>query len=845
MSETTPALTPMMKQYLEAKAAIPADAVLLFRLGDFYEEFFEDAEKVSRALDLVLTRRQNMPMCGFPYHALDTYLPRLINAGIKVAIAEQMEDPKSVKRLVKREITRIVTPGTVVDGKMLDRNSYYYLTGLRLSADGRTAALAALDVSIGEFFCTANEPVEVIVNELIRLGTREVLIPSDDAERWEKLPGGRPDLGKHTSWTVRDKRDFEPEAAAEFLCRHFNIASLDCYGYRDNPDGLAAAGAVLRYATESLRQDAAHITEIKRRRFDRNLELDHATIRNLELVSSASDAGKDGTLLGVIDATITPMGGRHLKNWLLLPSRDVDELNGRYDSIAHFLDDPGALTDVRELLGQVRDLERICGRICLGTASVRDLLALKESLRILPELKTKLLDLNTPLLGDLARKFGSFSTLVELLEHAINAEDPGQLGDGKVFKTGYYREMDELRALSGHGKDLLSEIQQREISRTGIKSLKVRYNSVFGYYIEVSKANLDLVPFDYVRKQTLVNAERFITPELKELESKILGAEERIRALELELFKNLCDVISPMLNDLKQTADALGDVDVLSGLADVARRNNYCRPEVFDDQRLVIERGRHPVLERLLPAGEFVPNDTIFDGYLRRMMVITGPNMAGKSTYIRQVGLIVIMAQLGSFVPADRAQIGLADRIFTRVGAADDLTRNQSTFMVEMVETANILRHATPRSLVIMDEVGRGTSTYDGLAIAWSVAEFLHDDCACRTLFATHYHELTELAITRRGVNNFNVKVEETPDGIVFLRQIVPGPSDRSYGIYVAKLAGVPDEVLKRAGDLLKLLEDTPGGIEQAILQIPAYTARLKRGGKADPRDGDGQLILV
>lgn len=830
-------LTPMMRQYKEAKGSIPADAVLLFRLGDFYEEFFEDAEKVSAALDLVLTKRQGIPMCGFPHHALESYLPKLVGAGLKVAIADQMEDPKLAKGIVKREITRIITPGTVTESTMLSAAVNNYAAALYRDKSGNFA-LSLLDVSVGEFFAFTGSQDQIDA-EMRRFDVRETVVdPGLLAELRESgtLPGP-----EKMVFTELDSYEFDYQENNSFLCHHFGVVSLDGFGCREYPQAVCAAGALLRYAVLNLRHEAGHVTKLELRSCSGALELDPISLRNLEIVCSMYDKSKAGSLLGVIDRTVTPMGGRKLRNWLLRPLREHDPIVERQDAVEAFQYDQLSLAELRETIGVIRDIERITGKLNIGSAGPRDLLALGVSLDCLPGVKLLLEPFELPVFDRELCRIADFSELVERIYETVDENTPALLSDGGVIKSGFSPELDELRSAATEGKNWLAQIQMREIERTGIKSLKVKFNSVFGYYIEVSKANLSAVPEDYIRKQTLVNAERFITPELKELENKILGAEEKARNLESEIFSQLRSAAVAYTHALQEAADAVAAVDALSALAETARLNHYVRPAIFDDDRLVITGGRHPVIDRMIP-GNFVPNDCKLDGDLNRLMLITGPNMAGKSTYIRQTALLVIMAQLGSFIPAESAQIGIVDRIFTRVGAADDLSRGQSTFMVEMLETANILNHATAKSLVILDEIGRGTSTFDGLSIAWSVAEFLHDEIRCRTQFATHYHELTELARTRRGVNNYNVAVREYGDDIIFLRQIVPGPSDRSYGIHVAKLAGVPHEVLSRANELLELLERTGDAQREAVTRLPRHAVRLKKKNRKD--DDSEQLLL-
>ena len=829
-------LTPMMRQYRAAKNEIPPDAILLFRLGDFYEMFFEDAQKASAILDLTLTRRQGVPMCGFPYHALDSQLPRLVAAGVKAAIAEQMEDPRFATGLVKRQITRIITPGTVIDSSVLNPQRNNFLTALLPNRNGY--ALASLDISTGSFQVTELEDVDQLLTELARLGARECLIPARQVAAWAR-DGGRPEPRNPLLWTELEDYRFSVEAAEELLKKHFNVFTLDGMGLRDRPCAVGAAGAVLSYAIENLRQDARHVSELEFYYLGDTMVLDSISQRNLELVEPLFGGAPGATLLSVLDRTVTPMGGRLLRDWILRPLCRVEPILLRQEAVDQLVNDPLTLAELRETLSGVRDLERIVARLNLGTANARDLQTLGTGLETLPGLGVLLADFTAPLLEELRDQLGSYPELAERLAAALADELPVTLTEGGLIRAGYSSELDELRRAATEGKDWLSAIQAREQERTGIKSLKVKYNQVFGYYIEVSKANLEHVPEDYLRKQTLVNAERFITPELKELESKILGAEEKARALEYQLFQELRGVALEYTTRLQLTARMLARLDVLCGLAECARLRGYHRPRVTDGDELLIRGGRHPVLDAGMGRGEFVPNDCRLDCGDHRMMIITGPNMAGKSTYIRQVALLTIMAQLGSFLPADEAQIGLVDRIFTRVGAADDLARGQSTFMVEMIETANILNAAGHRSLVILDEIGRGTSTFDGLSIAWAVAEYLHDDprARCRTLFATHYHELTELAATRRGVNNYNVAVKEYNGKVIFMRQIVPGASDRSYGIHVAKLAGLPESVIARANEVLQRLEEHDGPPRDAMQSLPLTPVRRRR------RDVSGEEI--
>ena len=838
-------LTPMMRQYREAKAQIPPDAILLFRLGDFYEMFFEDAEKASAIMELVLTKRAGVPMCGFPYHALDSQLPRLLAANVKVAIAEQMEDPRFATGIVKREITRIITPGTVVDSSALDPSVNNFLCALVCGKNGDAWSLAELDISTGEFRAARFRSMRELHTEFARLGARECLIPAGQEAEWDRN-GGRPRPSHPLLWTELENGEFDFVNAETLLKKHFQVATLDGFGCRDLPDCVSAAGAVLAYAIANLKQDCGHVTKLETAAPGGIMELDETSQRNLELVEPLHGGNRSNTLLGVLDCTVTPMGGRLLRDWILRPLYDADGIVARLDAVEQLKSDPLSLTELRETLRGVRDLERIIGRLNVGSANARDLLALAAGLEIIPGLRMLIAECDAPLLRQLSADAREFPELCARIAATIADNPPLVLNEGGIIRDGCSAELDELRKAATEGKNWLSDIQARETARTGIKSLKVKFNQVFGYYIEVSKANLALVPEDYIRKQTLVNAERFITPELKELESKIMGAEERSKALEYQLFQELRAFVLPFTADIQRAAAALARLDVLAALAEDARKYRYTRPHINDGDTLSITAGRHPVLDAAMPGNEFVPNDVLLDCGEHRMMLITGPNMAGKSTYIRQTALLVIMAQMGSFIPADEATIGLADRIFTRVGAADDLSRGQSTFMVEMAETANILNCATNRSLVILDEIGRGTSTFDGLSIAWAVAEFLHDDpvCRCRTQFATHYHELTELASIRRGINNFNVAVREYGDKIIFLRQIVPGSTDRSYGIHVAKLAGLPKPVTDRAEELLALLEKNAGAPRDAMRKLPRSAVRSAKRKKGAGQDESEESLF-
>ena len=800
-------LTPMMKQYLQVKAEAPKDSILLFRLGDFYEMFYDDARKASQILEIVLTKRAGYPMCGIPYHAIDNYLPKLLDAGVKVAIAEQLEDPALAKGIVKRNITRVITPGTVMDSSVLNPRKNNFLCALTAGKD--RFGLAWLDISTGEFKALESAVISDLEAMLYSLQSRECLLSASLQAQWEK-ENSFPFTRDNVLWTALDDWIFSLENTEDLLRRQFSVLTLDGFGLRNCPLAIRAAGAVLYYAEENLRHNTGHIRSIALHSPEEYLSLDPICQRNLELVEPMFGSGRENTLLHVLDRTGTPMGGRLMRDWLLKPLRNVEKIIERQDVVALFKDDPLTLAELRETLSAVRDLERIVARLNVGTANPRDLLTLAHSLEMIPAVRLLIQSSDLPLVERLRNRICDMPELTERLLKAISDEPPAAVADGGVIRDGFNAELDAFRSAAKDGRTWVAGLQAKEQERTGIKTLKVNYNRVFGYFIEITKSHLGKVPEDYVRKQTLVNSERFITPELKEMESKILGAEDKALALEAQLFIELREFARTFTAQIQQTAAALAEIDVLGALADCAARYSYVRPRVNDSDLLDIQAGRHPVLDYAMQNERFVPTDTLLDGDENRMMIITGPNMAGKSTYIRQTALLVIMAQMGSFIPVSSAVIGVADKIFTRVGASDDLARGQSTFMVEMVETANILNNATSRSLVILDEIGRGTSTFDGLSIAWAVAEYLldHPSCRARTQFATHYHELTELALTRRGVCNYNVAVREYGEQIIFLRQIVPGAADKSYGIHVAKLAGLPPEVISRAKDILENLEN-------------------------------------
>src|SRR5216110_1886512 len=809
-------ITPMMQQYQRLRGSVPADVLLLFRLGDFYELFFEDAKEAAGLLNVALTKRNGVPMCGVPYHAAQNYIAKLIKAGKRVAICDQTSEPQP-GRIVTRDITQIISAGTVSDLDLLEAKRANYLGAVY--ADGGVFGFAYADLSTGEFRLTQLQDRQSLLDELARVGPPELLVSDEQKEQFAEIAGT----------LSYDNYAFLPEQAVFTLCEHFKVKSLDGFGCGQMPQAVAAAGAIVHYLKHQLRRKIDHLTSLRCDATAEYVVLDAATQTNLELVESRST--RDTSLLAVLDRTVTPMGGRKLRAWILQPLRNLTELECRQQMIADLLQEPDLLASLRASLKSIRDIERAISRLSQASGNARDLIALKISLEQIPKLKSelqKLLDRlafgathinengNAELLAqELQNDLREMPELAEKLARAVVDDPPFALKEGGIFRDGYDVDLDALRQASREGKNWISQLQEREIGVTGIKSLKVRYNSVFGYFIEVTKSNLASVPAHYTRKQTTVGGERFVTPELKEMEAKILGADEHARQLEYQLFQKLRDETLRELGPIQQTAEAIAVLDVICALAETARLFRYCRPTLNETLRLVIKDGRHPVLDQTLIEEKFVPNDTSLDGENLRLAIITGPNMAGKSTYIRQVALIVLVAQIGSFVPAASAEIGLVDRIFTRVGANDDLARGQSTFMVEMNETANIVNNASERSLVILDEIGRGTSTFDGLSIAWSVAEFLHDKIKARTLFATHYHELTKLAEERSGVCNFNVAVREWNDQIIFLRKIVPGGADKSYGIQVARLAGLPKEILDRAKDILSHLETPNGALAQ------------------------------
>jgi len=865
-----------MRQYNAIKERHP-NALLLFRLGDFYELFFEDAVVAARELQITLTSRNKekgaaIPMCGVPYHAAEGYIAKLIRKGYRVAICDQMEDPRLAKKLVKREVTRVVTPGTAIDSQVLEPRENNYLAAA-LERDG-AVGLAFADLSTGDFRATEFAGPESLARfreELIRMAPKEILLSGPVG--WPAIEAG-PKLGSGCSGGVltadpstRGRGDprrsvvldfaaevgirprspaagavvpdasgapatsnlrseisglkseipvmtesrldewvFSEEYGSRLLRDHFRVATLDGYGLDGRRLAIGAAGAILHYVRETQRGSLTHLDTIRFYQQQDSLILDPATLRNLELLEPAFGGPRGATLLSTLDRCVTSLGARQLKNWILRPSIHRPEIEARWDAVAALEQDTISRQELRRALGQVQDLERLLSKVTLETANARDLLALKNSLQPLPAIRSRLTGFPAARLGELHLKLDELADVRDLLEQSIHPEPPVLLTEGSLIRAGYHAELDELRGLSQNSKRVVAEIEARERERTRITSLKVRFNSIFGYYIEVSKPNLPLVPADYERKQTLVNAERFTTPELKEWEVKILEAEERSRALELDLFREIRRRVAAEARRIRQTAAVLAELDVLACFAELTAERNYHRPEFSDDGELLIVQGRHPVIERIGDddqSGRFIPNDLAMNPTSDRILIITGPNMGGKSTYLRQAALIALMAQIGCFVPAQRARLPIFDRIFTRIGASDNLARGRSTFMVEMTEAAGILNTATPRSLVLLDEVGRGTATFDGLAIAWAVVEHLETHTRAKTLFATHYHELTELADLLPGVRNYHVSVKESGSSIVFLRKVEPGSADKSYGIEVARLAGLPPSVIERAREIL------------------------------------------
>lgn len=818
--------TPMMQQYNKIKEAHP-DTILFFRLGDFYETFAEDAKNTARELEIALTARAGVPMAGMPYHAADTYIARLVEKGYKVAVCEQMEDPKLAKGLVKREVVRIITPGTVIDQQMLDEKKNNYLISLATEQTG--FGMAIIDVSTGVFNVTAfngETAIDDLKNEIARLHPKECILNSILADQ-PILQHFLSEQLKIIAYPYED-RAFEYKNAYNKLLEHFNVASLEGFGCQEITGGIKAAGALISYLEETQKVNLMHINRLTTYDTRKYMVLDAATHRNLELIQTLREGNKRGSLLWVLDKTVTAMGGRMLRQWVEQPLVEKKVIEQRLDVVDELVNDLFFRSDLRESLNEIYDLERLVSKIVYGTVNAKDMIALKTSLLKIPLVKELLNNAHSEMLIDLNKNLCSLNRLTDLLNDAIEDNPPFSLREGGIIKNGYHPEVDKLREARSKGKTWIASLETKEKERSGIRSLKVGFNKVFGYYIEVTKANLHLVPDDYQRKQTLANGERFITPQLKEYESLILGAEEKVIELEYQLFQKIRGTIIQFIESIQHDARIIAQLDTLTTFAEVAVEENYCKPVITDEDAIHIKEGRHPIVEKVLHGDSFVPNDVYLDENENRFLIITGPNMAGKSTYMRQVALIVLMAQIGSFVPALQAEIGIVDRIFTRVGASDDLVSGQSTFMVEMNEVSNILNHATSKSLIILDEIGRGTSTFDGLSIAWAVVEYINnpDIIGAKTLFATHYHELTVLEDHSPSIKNYSVAIKEKGEDIIFLRKIISGGADRSYGIQVARLAGLPKPVIERAKTILNHLESDQNGKENRTqLELPLFVS--------------------
>jgi len=810
VSEKIDETTPVMRQYNVVKTKYP-DALVLFRMGDFYETFREDAKQAAKILNITLTKRANgkaasVPLAGFPYHALESYLHKLLKAGLKVAICEQVEDPKLAKGVVKREVVEIVTPGTAISDRFLEKEKNNYLVSVFIN--DKAAGLAALDISTGEFYLS-EVPAARLTEAVLDLHPAEIICPESIQKEIKALFANQV-----LRVTPVDDWVFTYETAYQTLIEHFKTDSLKGFGCQDAVHGIIAAGPVLYYLRQNYQTNLQHIYAIRNLATDDAVLIDDFTRRNLEIFQTMQTGTKHGALLDVIDQSVTPMGVRLLTKWIIRPLRSPEAINARLDQVEFLRNNSKVRRSLRDLLAHCGDPERLIARLSTNRASAREVVALKNTLKLIPAIRENLAEQTT--FSTILAELDPLPELVELLDRSIKDDDlPLSIREGGFIKDGYSAELDEYRHLAHHGKEWIARLQETERQKLNIPSLKVGYNKVFGYYIEVTRTHAEKIPPEYIRKQTLVNNERFITPDLKEYEEKLLNAEERIGQIEFELFQELSEKILQFIEAIQKNANALAQIDVLAGLAELAEKNRYCRPLINNGTAIEINAGRHPVVEQLLPVGEkFIANDLRIDNQSAQILIITGPNMAGKSTYLRQIGLIVLMAQIGSFVPADSATIGVVDKIFTRVGASDNLAAGESTFLMEMHETANILNNVTPHSLVLLDEIGRGTSTYDGMAIAWSVTEYLHNhpNVAAKTLFATHYHELTELEKVLPRVKNYNVAVREYGDRVIFLRKIIPGGCDKSYGIHVAQMAGVPPEVIRRAREILVNLNPEPAG---------------------------------
>ncbi|MBN2366965.1 MAG: DNA mismatch repair protein MutS [Calditrichaeota bacterium] len=825
-----------MEQYLKIKSK-HQDKILLYRMGDFYETFYEDARIISKILGIALTKRSHgktsdVPLAGFPYHALESYLPKLIQAGKKVAICEQVEDPKLAKTVVKREVIEVVTPGTTMSDKLLDLKNNNFLAAVAI--EGQDAGISYCDISTGEFY-VSEVSLEQMLDYFHQISPKEILVTASHFDQFKQLFEKRVPsiLSRLDDWI------FSRSYAYESLVQHFRTPNLKGFGIEELNLGVTAAGAILHYVKENYQSKISHLNRISYLQLQEYMLLDSTTRRNLEITYSMLGERSEGTLISIIDHTITPMGGRLLRRWIHHPLTRLKSIEERLSRVNAFYEQTRVRKDFRKLLEEIADLERLIGRISTGRATPRDLIALKNSLLLVNPLKDILQSQADPMLFFFVEGLENVDDIIRLVESAIVDDPPLVLTDGGIIRKGYNEELDEYRTVSRDGKDWLVKIQQEEREKSGIAGLKLGYNKVFGYYFEVTRSHQAKVPDYFIRKQTLVNAERYITPELKEYEEKILGAEEKISELEYRLFQEVRDKIATYGKKIQRNAELIAELDCLSSLAEVAVRHNYVRPEMHEGDAINIVAGRHPVVEKLLPPSEpFIENDTELNNSDTQIMILTGPNMAGKSTYLRQVGLISLMAQIGSFVPARKASLSIVDRIFTRVGASDNLAFGESTFLVEMLETANILNNASPRSLVILDEIGRGTSTFDGLSLAWAVTEYLHNNkkMAAKTLFATHYHELTELELLYPKIKNYRVMVKEVEDSVIFLRKIERGGIDNSYGIHVAKMAGLPLEIIERAKEVLYNLEAN----EMSPNRVPRIAGR--RSGSASDRN---QLSLL
>lgn len=844
--QKTDVITPMMMQYRKIKKQYP-DAILFFRLGDFYEMFFEDAKVASSVLQIVLTKRGsrgnngsiNVPMCGIPFHSALNYITKLIKSGYKVAICEQVEDPKLAKGIVKREVIKLITPGTVIEDALLEKKSNNFLAAAKVTNE--LAGLSFVDISTGEFLITEvnieKYPYKLF-EEMNKFKPLEAILP-------KSYETTKPDLiryfeGNNILLNFYEDYYFEPDIAKDILLKHFKLNSLEGFGVDGLELATSSAGVILNYLIEAQKGVITHINKIIPYNPTEFMTLDAATRRNLELFERTSDKSTEGTLYWVLDKTVTSMGGRLLKRWILEPLLSIPKIKRRQEAVEELLKDLILMNEVRTILSNMCDFERLAGRIGCKSVNARDLITLKLSLKEIPKIKELLKDIKSANLIQIKHELNELKEVIDLIQSNIEEDPPMGLKEGNLIKAGVNKELDDLRNISSSGKDWIIKFQETERKRTGINSLKVGFNSVFGYYIEVSKANLNLIPPDYTRKQTLSNAERFITQELKEYETLVLTSEEKINNLEYNLFCEIRDKISLAISSIQQNASLIAQLDCYASFAEIANTNKYIKPEVNESDVINIKDGRHPVVE-LITKESFIPNDIHLDNSEDQLIIITGPNMAGKSTYLRQVALLVFLTQIGSFVPATSADVGIVDRIFTRVGASDNLALGQSTFMVEMLETANILNNATRRSLIILDEIGRGTATFDGISIAWAVAEYIHNEnkLGAKTLFATHFYELTELALTLPRVKNYNILVKEWNDEIIFLRKIVSGTADRSYGIQVARLAGLPKEVLNRAKEILANLENANyddygrskiGKFNEPDLQLPMFQENIERG---------------